>query len=42
MGSRTRLPISPDVRDRLRRRKVGGDTYDDVIVRLLEETAESP
>lgn len=37
---RTRLPISWDVRDRLRAEKVGGETYDDVIIRLLEEEAE--
>lgn len=35
--TRTRLPISPHVRDKLRAQKVGGDTYDDVILRLLDE-----
>lgn len=33
---RTRLPISPDIRDQLRAEKIGGETYDDVILRLLE------
>lgn len=35
---RTRLPISPPVRDKLRAEKRGGDTYDDVILRLLGES----
>ena len=40
MTERTRLPISPDVRDQLRARKVGGETYDDVILRLLANAGD--
>jgi predicted CopG family antitoxin len=32
------LKIDPETRDDLRRRKKGGETYDDVIQRLLNET----
>lgn len=39
-GKRTRLPISPPVRDKLRAEKTGGDTYDDVILRLLDESED--
>jgi len=35
----TTIPIKSDVRDRLRSRKVGGESYSQVIDRLLEETA---
>jgi predicted CopG family antitoxin len=38
---RTRLPISPPVRDKLRAQKVGGETYDEVILRLIEGNAEN-
>jgi len=33
----TSIPIDEDVRDDLRAEKVGGETYSDVITRLLEE-----
>lgn len=33
----TSIPLEDDTRDRLRAEKVGGETYDDVIRRLLEE-----
>lgn len=36
--ARTTIPIDSDIRDRLRARKVGDETYSDVIRRLLEET----
>lgn len=39
--TRTRLPISGPVRDKLRRQKTGGDTYDDVILRLINENGEN-
>lgn len=32
----TRLPIMSETRDRVRARKRGGETYDEVIQRLLE------
>jgi len=35
------IKIASDLRDRLRARKVGNETYGDVITRLLDETAES-
>lgn len=35
---KTTIPIKSDVRDRLRGRKVGDETYSDVIERLLENT----
>lgn len=40
MSERTRLPISPDVRDQLRAQKIGGETYDDVILRLLDNAGD--
>lgn len=40
MADRTRLPISPHLRDKLRARKIGGETYDDVIERLLSDASE--
>jgi len=33
---RTSIPIDAEVRDHLRAEKVGGETYSDVIRRLLE------
>jgi len=36
----TTIPIDSDVRDNLRGRKQGNETYSDVITRLLEETKE--
>jgi len=33
----TTIPIEGDTRDRLRAAKVGGETYSDVINRLLDE-----
>lgn len=38
---RTRIPIDPRVRDKLRAQKIGGDTYDDVILRLIDEAGQS-
>lgn len=38
MPTKATLKIDPPLRDRLRRRKVGDDTYGDVIERLLNET----
>jgi len=35
----TTIRIEKDVRDRLRTRKVGGESYSEVIDRLLEDTA---
>ena len=35
------IKIASGLRDRLRARKVGNETYGDVITRLLDETAES-
>jgi len=36
----TTIPIDSDVRDRLRGRKQGNETYSDVITRLLDTTNE--
>jgi len=36
----TTIPIDSDVRDRLRGRKQGGETYSEVITRLLNVTNE--
>lgn len=33
----TTIPIDSDVRDKLRAQKVGGETYSDVIERLIED-----
>jgi len=33
----TTLSVSPDVRDRVKARKSGGESYDAVLRRLLEE-----
>lgn len=30
------IPVNPGTRDRLRRRKTGGESYDDVLNRLLD------
>ena len=38
MSDKTTIPINKGVRDELRARKVGGETYSDVINRLLTET----
>lgn len=35
-AAETRVPCSEKTRDRLRAVKVGGETYDDVMNRLLE------
>ena len=32
-----RIPVSKDTKERLRRRKRPGETYDDVLRRLIEE-----
>lgn len=32
---RTQVGLDPDLRDELRAEKVGGETYDDVVERLL-------
>ena len=37
MVDRTTIPLDPPTRDDLRAAKVGGETYDDVIRRLLAE-----
>lgn len=37
MADRTTLSIQPDVRDKLRRMKIGGETYTDVITRMMEQ-----
>jgi len=34
--TRTTISVSPDVRDRVRSRKRGGEPYDAVLERLLE------
>lgn len=34
------IKLSKDTRDKLRAEKVGGETYDDVITRLLEDNDE--
>jgi hypothetical protein len=34
----TTVTLASDTRDRLRAAKQGGETYDDVVNRLLEET----
>lgn len=31
-----RIPVASDTRDKLRAAKIGGDSYDDVLNRLLE------
>ena len=36
MPDKTMIELHADTRDRLRAEKVGGETYDDVINRLLE------
>lgn len=41
MPEKTMIELYADTRDQLRAEKVGGETYDDVINRLLEENAES-
>lgn len=33
-----RIPVKPDTRDNLRAAKTGGETYDDVLRRLLSDT----
>jgi len=33
----TTIPLTPDTRDRLRKRGDMNDTYDDVVRRLLED-----
>jgi len=37
MGYDTRIPLDSETRDDLRAEKVGTETYDDVIRRLLED-----
>jgi hypothetical protein len=32
-----KIPVLPDTRDDLRAEKIGGETYDDVVNRLLRE-----
>lgn len=41
MADKTMIELYADTRDKLRAAKVGGETYDDVINRLLESNAES-
>jgi len=36
MADRTTVTVQPDVRDELRAMKVGGETYTDVIMRMME------
>lgn len=33
----TRIPVYPETRDRIRAAKVGGESYDDVVNRLLNQ-----
>lgn len=37
MATTADIKVEPNTRDRLRAAKVGGETYDDVINRLLEK-----
>jgi predicted CopG family antitoxin len=36
MAEQTTLSVDPDLRDKIRARKVGGETYSDVIRRLMK------
>lgn len=40
MADRTSVKVAPEIRDRLRAEKIGGETYDDVLDRLLNEQHE--
>lgn len=37
MAERTTLSVEPDLRDKIRAKKVGGETYSDVIRRLIKD-----
>lgn len=37
----TTVSVRPETRDRIRRRKEGGQTYDELLNRMLEETEDS-
>lgn len=41
MSSRTTVSVHPETADRLHNRKEWGESFDDVIVALLEETAST-
>ena len=40
MRTRTTISVSPRIRDRVKARKRGGEPYDAVLERLLEEADE--
>ena len=37
MTERTTLSVDSEVRDRIRAKKIGGETYSDVLERLMEQ-----